>query len=381
MAKNNELTRYSIINQKNQREMVMLLGTGCGWRRCRFCDYHLDYETSKAECYKTNAAILAKVTGQYGKLEVINSGSFTELDADSVNLIEKIAVEKQIREIYFECHYRYRHQIPAFRQRFQDKGIQLKIKCGVETFDSSYRERILDKGMPGVEVEDIKQDFDQVCLLFGLTGQTEQSMRQDIAIGLAHFERICINIMQTNTAALKPDQAVVDLFRERIYPELKADTRIDILLENTDFGVGAVERRYYIAYGSNMDVAQMAIRCPQATLIGTTVLADYKLVFRGQERYYADIEPQSKAKVPVLLWQISETDEQNLDAYESYPELYRKLEVAVKWHGQKIKAMVYRMNQGRYGQPAADYLERLQMAYQVFGFDLDILEQAQSTIK
>ena len=35
--------RYSVITEKNPREIVMLRGSGCKWRRCRFCDYHLDF--------------------------------------------------------------------------------------------------------------------------------------------------------------------------------------------------------------------------------------------------------------------------------------------------------------------------------------------------
>ena len=34
--------RYAVIEEKNPREIVMLRGLGCTWRRCRFCDYHLD---------------------------------------------------------------------------------------------------------------------------------------------------------------------------------------------------------------------------------------------------------------------------------------------------------------------------------------------------
>ena len=38
----NEMERYSVITEKNPREIVLLRGAGCAWRRCRFCDYHLD---------------------------------------------------------------------------------------------------------------------------------------------------------------------------------------------------------------------------------------------------------------------------------------------------------------------------------------------------
>lgn len=34
--------RISVIPDKNPREMVMLRGCGCKWKKCRFCDYHMD---------------------------------------------------------------------------------------------------------------------------------------------------------------------------------------------------------------------------------------------------------------------------------------------------------------------------------------------------
>ena len=44
---------------------------------------------------------------------------------------------------------------------------------------------------------------DEVCLLFGLTGQTLNSMKKDIETGLSLFERVCINIMVENSTKTK----------------------------------------------------------------------------------------------------------------------------------------------------------------------------------
>ena len=38
------------------------------------------------------------------------------------------------------------------------------------------------------------------------------------------------------------------------------------------------KKRYYIAYGSNLSVEQMAIRCPDAKIAGMAALKDWKLV-------------------------------------------------------------------------------------------------------
>ena len=44
--------------------------------------------------------------------------------------------------------------------------------------------------------------------------------------------------MVENSTPVKPDPAVIACFRERIYPQYAKDPRVDILLHNTDFGVG-----------------------------------------------------------------------------------------------------------------------------------------------
>lgn len=232
--------RYAVINEKNKREIVMLLGTGCKWRKCSFCDYHLDFDTSDEICYSLNRDVLSNVTGVHKKLEVINSGSFTELDTNTMNLIEQVAILNKINEIHFECHYLYRKNIPIIRKRFAKHEIELKLKCGVETFDTDYRERVLNKGMKNASIVELSKYFEEVCLLFGLNGQTVKSMRNDIYIGLENFERICINIMQENACTIKPDYDVIQDFKNEILPDIESDDRIDILMENTAFGVGGV---------------------------------------------------------------------------------------------------------------------------------------------
>ena len=66
------------------------------------------------------------------------------------------------------------------------------------------------------------------------------------------------------------------------------------------------------AYGSNLSVSQMAYRCPDAKIIGTGKINDYKLVFR----YHADIEKSVGSYVPVLVWELNKADEKQLDRYE-----------------------------------------------------------------
>lgn len=237
---NEIMQRYSVIKEKNKREIVLLRGSGCKWRRCRFCDYHLDYSNDEEANFNLNKVEIDKVTGIYQKLEVINSGSFVDLDEKTMKLLKETCKSWQIKEIHFECHWNHREKVKEIREQFAKIGVYVKVKIGVETFDSLFRESYLDKGINTDVPEEIARYFDEVCLLFGIPGQTKESMQYDIDTGLKYFDRICINIMQENGRPIKPDRKVIQLFIEEIYPSYIKDNRVDILMENTAFGVGGV---------------------------------------------------------------------------------------------------------------------------------------------
>lgn len=232
------MIRYSVIPDKNPREIVMLRGTGCRWKRCAFCDYHLDRSDDTAANLALNREVLGRVTGLHHHLEVINSGSFSDLDPATMDEIERVCRDKDIRILHFECHWIHRQDIPALRARFAAAGVTVKVKTGVETFDRDFRENVLHKGIGESDPAKIAEPFDECCLLFGLTGQSEDSMRRDIETGLRYFERVCVNLMTPNTTPIRPDRAVLDTFLGTLYPVYKDDPRVDILLDNTDFGVG-----------------------------------------------------------------------------------------------------------------------------------------------
>ena len=89
--------------------------------------------------------------------------------------------------------------------------------------------------------------------------------------------------------------------------------------------------KYYLAYGSNLSMAQMAQRCPDAVYVGTAELKDYQLLFKGsQSGSYLTVEPKKGSMVPVLVWRISERDEHYLDRYEGYPSFYYKKTMEVE---------------------------------------------------
>ncbi len=230
------MERYSEILEKRKREIVLLRGSGCIYQKCTFCDYHTDKCADAHANYVLNSQVLSNVTGRFGDLEVINSGSVFELDARTLALIRQICHEKGISTIHFESHYLYRDRIPALRQEFS--SFALKLKLGLETFDWEFRERVLKKGISQRDPALISQGFDEANLLFGLSGQTLESMERDMELGLSWFERICVNIMCPNSTCVLPDQDVISVFMEKLYPKYIDDNRVDILVQNTDFGVG-----------------------------------------------------------------------------------------------------------------------------------------------
>lgn len=230
------MKRYGVIPWKNKREIVLLRGSGCVYKKCVFCDYYTDSSENELENHLLNSSVLERVTGKYRRLEVINSGSVFELDKRTLELIKKICREKGISAVHFESHYLYRNRIPSLREYFS--GVELKMKLGLESFDYDFREKILHKGINEKDPAVIAEYFDEANFLFGLKGQTTESMKRDIELGLKHFERICLNIMCENTSAIAPDKAVIDGFMKEIYPFYRDNERVDILISNTDFGVG-----------------------------------------------------------------------------------------------------------------------------------------------
>lgn len=234
-----EPNRYSLINEKHKREIVLLVGSGCSWKRCRFCDYHLDFQGDKDKRREINKKVLDKVTGIYGVLEVINSGSFMELEESIEDIIE-ISTSKKIEKIELEAHWSRREEIEKWREKFKKSKIEISVKIGIETFDYEFRESYLMKGIPDISPKEIRKYFDDCCLLFGIPGQTKESMEQDIKIAKKYFKRVCVNIMQDNKMPIKRDKRVVDIFKNEIYHSIKDDIDVDVLLENTAFGVGGV---------------------------------------------------------------------------------------------------------------------------------------------
>ena len=227
------MDRYSLIHTKMPREFVLLQGMGCKWKKCTFCDYHEDVSENP---YEVNEPVLRQVTGEYGVLDVINSGSAMELDDKTLSLIKEVVKEKQIHTLWFEAHYMYRKKLASFAEQFAP--VKVKFRCGVETFDTNLRDR-WKKGIPSsVTPEDIAEHFQGVCLLLGTKGESKEHVINDIELAKKHFEYFSVNVFCNNGTDTKRDDELLAWFVKEVYPTLKDQPGIEVLLDNTDLGVG-----------------------------------------------------------------------------------------------------------------------------------------------
>lgn len=121
-----------------------------------------------------------------------------------------------------------------------------------------------------------------------------------------------------------------------------------------------MKKNYYVAYGSNMNIDQMSYRCPNARVVGSGTVSGYRLRFRS----VATIDKDASSDVPVVVWEITPSDEVALDVYEGYPRLYRKERVKVDLDGKELEAMVYVMNgNGGDSAPSNSYYKTILDGY------------------
>ena len=140
-------------------------------------------------------------------------------------------------------------------------------------------------------------------------------------------------------------------------------------------------KRYYIAYGSNLNVQQMRMRCPCATILGTATLKGWELLFRGSKTgSYLTIEECDGGSVPVVIWDVTESDEAALDRYEGFPSFYYKKDIRLQYKGirsgrrRTVTAFAYIMHEDRpIGIPSDFYMRVCLEGYDTFFFDRNVL--------
>ena len=228
------MDRYSTIENKNQREIVLLKGFPCVWGKCSFCDYIDDNSDIEDEINSINFEVLENITGKYKVLEVINSGSCFEIPKATLIRIKKIIKEKKIEKLFLESHWCYKNKLQEMRDFFE---IPIIFKIGVETFDYNFRNVVLNKNARFKSVEELKEYFDSPCMLVGIMGQTKEMIDNDMDIILNNFNQATINVFVNNTTDIKRDEELVAWFIEK-YKFIDENTDFEVLYNNTDFGVG-----------------------------------------------------------------------------------------------------------------------------------------------
>ena len=144
-----------------------------------------------------------------------------------------------------------------------------------------------------------------------------------------------------------------------------------------------MEEKLYFAYGSNINLEQMAYRCPAAQVVGPVTLDGHELLFRGNARGngVATIAPKEGHQVHGLLWKITPACETSLDFYEGYPRLYEKEPVTV-WdrEGRQLTVMAYVMTDNEKwrspAMPSEFYYQGIRDGYQQNGLPVQELKKA-----
>ena len=114
----------------------------------------------------------------------------------------------------------------------------------------------------------------------------------------------------------------------------------------------------YFAYGSNMDRAAMAARCPGATALGPARLVRHCFIVNTDG--YAAVRRDPHRVVWGLLWDLALADVPALDRYESLATgLYTKTVQPVLAAAGPRRALVYLARSSTAGAARAGYMENV----------------------
>ncbi len=217
------------------REVVLLKGLPCVWSRCAFCDYIDDNTTDEAWIQRVADETLAQVTGEFGRLQVVNSGSIQELPPGVQAGIRDLLKTKHITEFWTESYWAYRKRFDATRAFF---GVDTHLFLGVETFDDDLRNGVLNKSMHWTGPDEVAAATDAICLMVGFKGQTRDMIRRDIDLLLTKFRYGIVNLFTENRLShgLMDDEIKAWFCEE--YAGLADEPNVDVLWTNTDLGVG-----------------------------------------------------------------------------------------------------------------------------------------------
>ncbi|MFO1103975.1 MAG: gamma-glutamylcyclotransferase family protein [Methylocystis sp.] len=113
----------------------------------------------------------------------------------------------------------------------------------------------------------------------------------------------------------------------------------------------------YFAYGSNMDAAAMAARCPRSRLIGRARLAGYRTI--EMLSGFVSVAPDRRMCVHGVLWDVAVGDVAALDRYEDVARgLYAKKNLPIlREPVGAVRALTYVGARPDFGVAPAGYFD------------------------
>ena len=231
--------RYSKVEGKFQREIVLLKSFPCTYGKCSFCNYIEDNSNNEEEINEVNLEVLKEITGEFGVLEVINSGSVFEIPKKTLEKIREVVYEKDIKILYFEIFYSYLSRLDEIINYFNEKKkVEIRFRTGIESFDNDFRRNVYKKNilLDEKKIKELSEKIYSVCLLIATQGQTKKMIKNDIEMGLKYFKAITINVFVDNGTVVKRDAELIKWFVQDM-KHLFDNDRVEILIDNKDLGV------------------------------------------------------------------------------------------------------------------------------------------------
>lgn len=136
-------------------------------------------------------------------------------------------------------------------------------------------------------------------------------------------------------------------------------------------------KKYYIAYGSNLNSGHMENLCPSAKFLGKVILNNFALSFEGEkDRCYLNIRKVKDKNIEVGVFELNDKDIFKLDEYEDYPLLYKKEDIEIELNNKKIKAFYYCMDCDYSPcKPNKEYVEMCLKGYLDYNIKKEQLEE------
>ena len=136
----------------------------------------------------------------------------------------------------------------------------------------------------------------------------------------------------------------------------------------------------YFAYGSNMDPAQMAERCPGSVALGAARVSGWRLTFTRDSPAWGGgvghIEADPGSEVWGVLWDLTPEHLAALDVYEGIEiGAYVRDVLTVSFEGREVEAQVYLAIPRGYKKPSKKYLSALIRGAEAHGCPDDYVEQ------